>query len=46
MAKIRADLEIVTMNMAILSEMLTELKPGEEDPKDYKLLTDLVATCK
>lgn len=46
MAKIRADLEIVTMNMTILSEMLTELKPGEEDPKDYELLTDLVKACK
>lgn len=34
------------MNMTILSEMLTELKPNQELPADYKLLIDLVATCK
>lgn len=34
------------MNMTILSEMLTELKPSQESPADYKLLIDLVATCK
>jgi GAT domain len=34
------------MNMTILSEMLTELKPNQESPADYKLLFDLVATCK
>lgn len=32
--------------MTILSEMLTELKPNQEAPADYKLLLDLVATCK
>lgn len=26
--------------------MLTELKPGQEDPDDYQLLNDLTATCK
>lgn len=34
------------MNMTILSEMLNELKPNQESPADYKLLVDLVATCK
>lgn len=34
------------MNMSILGEMLTELKPGQEDPDDYQLLNDLTATCK
>lgn len=34
------------MNMQILSEMLTELKPNQESPADYKLLIDLVATCR
>lgn len=34
------------MNMTILSEMLTELKPNQESPADHKLLIDLVATCK
>lgn len=30
----------------IWSEMLTELKPNQEPPADYRLLLDLVATCK
>lgn len=46
MAKLQSELDIVSMNMTILSEMLTELKPNQESPADYKLLIDLVATCK
>lgn len=34
------------MNMSVLGDMLNELKPGQEDPSDYKLLTDLSQTCK
>ena len=45
-AKLQSELDIVSMNMTILSEMLTELKPNQESPADYKLLVDLVATCK
>lgn len=45
-AKLQSELDIVSMNMTILSEMLTELKPNQESPADYKLLMDLVATCK
>lgn len=45
-AKIQSELDIVTINMTVLCEMLSELKPGEEDPSDYKLLTDLAATCR
>lgn len=45
-AKLQSELEIVTMNMEILSEMLTTLKPNQENPADYKLLIDLVATCR
>lgn len=44
--KLQSELDIVSMNMTILSEMLTELKPNQESPADYKLLVDLVATCK
>lgn len=46
MAKIQSELEIVSTNMTILAEMLNEMKPGQEDPEDYKLLVDLTATCK
>lgn len=45
-AKLQSELDIVAMNMSILGEMLTELKPGQEDAADYKLLTDLAATCR
>lgn len=45
-AKLQSELDIVSMNMAILGEMLTALKPGQEDPADYKLLTELCQTCK
>lgn len=44
--KLQSELEIVSVNMSILGEMLTALKPGQEDPSDYKLLNDLTQTCK
>lgn len=44
-AKLQSELDIVTMNMTVLGEMLTELRPGQEDPDDYKLLTELTQTC-
>jgi hypothetical protein len=44
-AKLQSELDIVSMNCQILSEMLTELKPNQESQADYKLLLDLVATC-
>ncbi|KAH8302504.1 hypothetical protein KR044_007553 [Drosophila immigrans] len=45
-AKLRSELEIVSNNMAILAEMLSVLKPGQESPDDYALLNELTATCK
>ncbi|XP_055708250.1 TOM1-like protein 2 isoform X2 [Phlebotomus papatasi] len=45
-AKLQSELDIVTVNMSILGEMLSELKPGQEDPSDHKLLTDLAHTCR
>lgn len=45
-AKLQSELDIVSMNMSVLGEMLNELKPGQEDPSDYKLLNDLTQTCK
>lgn len=44
--KLQSELEVVAHNMSVLGEMLTELKPGQEDPDDYALLTELTATCK
>ncbi|XP_055603080.1 target of Myb1 membrane trafficking protein isoform X2 [Uranotaenia lowii] len=45
-AKLQSELDIVTMNMTVLGDMLTELQPGQESPSDYLLLTDLVSTCR
>lgn len=45
-AKLQSELDIVTMNMTVLGDMLTELKPGQEDPSDYQLLTELANTCR
>ncbi|XP_022212899.2 TOM1-like protein 2 isoform X2 [Drosophila obscura] len=45
-AKLRSELEIVTNNMSILSEMLSVLKPGQETTDDYALLNELTSTCK
>lgn len=45
-SKLQSELDIVSVNMTILGEMLTALKPGQEDPADYRLLTDLCNTCK
>ncbi|XP_055530999.1 TOM1-like protein 2 isoform X2 [Wyeomyia smithii] len=45
-AKLQSELDIVTMNMTVLGDMLTELKPGNEDPSDYQLLTELATTCR
>lgn len=44
--KLQSELEIVSMNMTIFGDMLTALKPGQEDPSDYKLLADLSQTCR
>lgn len=44
-AKLQSELDIVTMNMTVLGEMLTELRPGQEAPDDYRLLTELTQTC-
>lgn len=45
-SKLQSELDIVSMNMTILGEMLTALKPGQEDPSEYRLLNDLCQTCK
>lgn len=43
--KLQSELEIVNLNMSVFADMLSQLKPGQEDPADYKLLSDLAATC-
>lgn len=44
--KVRGDLGITQQNMAVFSEMLSELKPGLEHPEDRSLFESLHGTCR
>jgi len=44
--KVRQDLGITQQNMAVFSEMLAELTPGQEHPEDRSLFAELHATCR
>lgn len=43
--KLKNELEVVQGNMKVLSEMLTEMKPGLEHKDDWELLLELHGTC-
>ncbi|XP_057717625.1 TOM1-like protein 2 isoform X2 [Corythoichthys intestinalis] len=45
-ARLRSELDIVRGNIKVLSEMLTELVPGQEDGSDLELLQELHRTCR
>lgn len=38
LGKIRSELDIVHGNIRVMSEMLTEMTPGQEEPGDLQLL--------
>jgi len=44
--KVRGDLGVTQQNMAVFSEMLSELKPGLEHPEDRSMFEALHATCR
>ncbi|XP_043375912.1 target of Myb protein 1 isoform X3 [Dermochelys coriacea] len=44
--KLRSELEVVNGNVKVMSEMLTELVPGQAEPSDLELLQELNRTCK
>lgn len=46
LTKLQSELDIVTVNMTILSDMLSQLVPGQEAESDYQMLTVLTETCK
>lgn len=46
LTKLQSELDIVTVNMTILSDMLSQLVPGQEAESDYQMLTALAETCK
>lgn len=37
-AKLQSELDVVQSNMAVLGELLSELKPGQEQPDELELL--------
>ncbi|XP_063077711.1 TOM1-like protein 2 isoform X2 [Engraulis encrasicolus] len=44
--RLRSELDIVRGNIKVMSEMLTEMVPGQEDPSDHELLQELNRTCR
>ncbi|CAH1273467.1 TOM1L2 [Branchiostoma lanceolatum] len=45
LGKLRSELDVVEGNTKVMSEMLTEMTPGQEDPADLELLHELNRTC-
>ena len=45
MGKIRSEMDVVSSNVGVMSDMLTNLKPGEEDPSDWELLRVRTMCC-
>ncbi|XP_043535884.1 target of Myb protein 1 isoform X4 [Chiloscyllium plagiosum] len=45
-AKLRSELDVVNGNVKVMSEMLTEMVPGQEDSSDLELLQELNRTCR
>lgn len=41
LTKLRADVDVVTINITVLRDLLTDLKPGEELPEELQLVEDL-----
>lgn len=46
LAKLQSELDIVTVNMTIMGDMLSQLVPGQEADGDYQMLSVLTETCK
>ncbi|XP_058439195.1 TOM1-like protein 2 isoform X5 [Marmota monax] len=45
-ARLRSELDVVRGNTKVMSEMLTEMVPGQEDSSDLELLQELNRTCR
>ncbi|XP_041033714.1 target of Myb protein 1 isoform X2 [Carcharodon carcharias] len=45
-AKLRSELDVVNGNVKVMSEMLTEMVPGQEESSDLELLQELNRTCR
>nr|XP_058950698.1 TOM1-like protein 2 [Pocillopora verrucosa] len=46
LGKIRSEIDIVNGNINVMSEMLTEMTPGQEEAGDLQLLQELNRTCR
>ncbi|XP_061611458.1 TOM1-like protein 2 isoform X2 [Phyllopteryx taeniolatus] len=44
--RLRSELDVVRGNTKVMSEMLTEMVPAQEDTSDYELLQELNRTCR
>ncbi|KAI4890462.1 hypothetical protein NFI96_025583 [Prochilodus magdalenae] len=45
-ARLRSELDVVRGNCKVMSEMLTEMVPGQEEASDLELLQELNRTCR
>ncbi|XP_078135079.1 TOM1-like protein 2 isoform X2 [Sander vitreus] len=45
-SRLRSELDVVRGNTKVMSEMLTEMVPGQEDASDFELLQELNRTCR
>uniref|UniRef100_A0A8C6TLI0 Target of myb1 like 2 membrane trafficking protein n=1 Tax=Neogobius melanostomus TaxID=47308 RepID=A0A8C6TLI0_9GOBI len=45
-ARLRSELDVVRGNVKVMSEMLTELAPGQEEDSELELLQELNRTCR
>ncbi|KAJ8345009.1 hypothetical protein SKAU_G00292020 [Synaphobranchus kaupii] len=45
-ARLRSELDVVRGNTKVMSEMLTEMVPGQEEQSDLELLQELNRTCR
>ncbi|KAM3598095.1 uncharacterized protein V6R79_013384 [Siganus canaliculatus] len=45
-ARLRSELDVVRGNTKVMSEMLTEMVPGQEEASDLELLQELNRTCR
>lgn len=43
--RLRSELDVVRGNTKVMSEMLTEMVPGQEDASDYELLQARSSVC-
>ncbi|XP_078096389.1 TOM1-like protein 2 isoform X14 [Mustelus asterias] len=46
LARLRSELDVVRGNAKVMSEMLTETIPGQENQSDFELLQELNRTCR